>query len=613
MPEPRPNAAADRNLLFGILALQADLISRDALIGAMSAWAVNKATPLGQILRDQGALDADGHALVEALVRRSLDRHQGSAEQSLAALSSLGSARQDLERIADADLHASLAHVAAAPPADGATTVGRPTSSGLRFRVLRPHARGGLGEVFVAHDEELHREVALKEIQEKHADQPDSRARFLLEAEITGGLEHPGIVPVYGLGSYADGRPFYAMRFVRGDSLKDAIEHFHRADGPEREPGERALALRGLLRRFIDVCNAIAYAHARGVLHRDLKPGNAMLGRYGETLVVDWGLAKAVGRKEGDPGSEEGTLRPTAASDSAPTQLGSALGTPAYMSPEQAAGRWDLLGPASPDLALDPKFAQAHSNLGLALFAQGERAEAVKEFRRALELDPKLPSAHGALGQALLLQGRFREARDSTRRCLQLLPRGHPQRPLGSQQLRQCERLLVLDARLPALLQGKAQAASAAERLEYADLCQRKQLSSAAARFSAEAFAADPKLADNLLTGHRYNATCSAALAGNGQGQDASQLGAPERARLRQQAVAWLRADLARWAKVLETGIPQARAAVRHKLRHWQNDPDLAGIRDEAGLAWLPAGEQEACRRLWADVAALLHRAGSPK
>jgi serine/threonine protein kinase len=138
--------------------------------------------------------------------------------------------------------------------------------------------------------------VALKEIQERYADDPPSRARFLLEAEVTGGLEHPGVVPVYGLGVYPDGRPFYAMRLIKGDSLKEAIKRFHAADGSGRDPGERRLALRGLLRRFIDVCNAVAYAHSRGVLHRDLKPGNVMLGPYGETLVVDWGLARVVGR-----------------------------------------------------------------------------------------------------------------------------------------------------------------------------------------------------------------------------------------------------------------------------------------------------------------------------
>src|SRR5207249_163049 len=222
-----------------------------------------------------------------------------------------------------------------------------PTSSGLRFRILRPHARGGLGQVSVAHDEELHREVALKEIQERHADHPESRSRFLLEAEITGGLEHPGIVPVYGLGTYGDGRPFYAMRFIRGDSLQDAIKHFHEAEEPGRDPGQRALELRQLLGRFVAVCNTIGYAHSRGVLHRDLKPGNIMLGQYGETLVVDWGLAKPMNRRELDVDSSQGPLRPAAGSGSAPTLMGSAIGTPRYMSPEQASGRLDLLGPAS--------------------------------------------------------------------------------------------------------------------------------------------------------------------------------------------------------------------------------------------------------------------------
>ena len=223
--------------------------------------------------------------------------------------------------------------------------MGSATGDGLRFRVLRPHARGGLGAVFVALDQELHREVALKQILDSHADDPTSRQRFLLEAEVTGGLEHPGIVPVYSLGTYGDGRPYYAMRFIRGDSLKKAVARFHADETLKKAPGRRSLELRKLLRRFLDVCNAIDYAHSRGVLHRDIKPANIIVGRHGETLVVDWGLARARGKGAGP--SEEPTLAPSAASGSAETLPGSALGTPAYMSPEQARGDLDSLGPRS--------------------------------------------------------------------------------------------------------------------------------------------------------------------------------------------------------------------------------------------------------------------------
>jgi serine/threonine protein kinase len=347
---PMARATSDRNLLFGILALQMDFVRRDALIAAMHAWVLNKVKPLGQILMDQGALSGERHALLQALVQEHLRLHGDDAEKSLAALGGLGSAHRELRQIGDADLQASLAHVAAADPGDPYGTcasVGTSTSSGTRFRIVRPHARGGLGEIFVAHDHELHREVALKEIQDRHADHADSRARFLLEAEITGGLEHPGIVPVYGLGQYADGRPFYAMRFIRGDSLKEAIERFHRAETSPRDGSQRTLALRDLIGRFIDVCNAIAYAHSRGILHRDLKPGNIMLGKYGETLVVDWGLAKPMERPGAGHALDESPLQPPSRSKSGETVAGAAVGTPGFMSPEQAAGRLELLGPAS--------------------------------------------------------------------------------------------------------------------------------------------------------------------------------------------------------------------------------------------------------------------------
>jgi WD40 repeat protein/tRNA A-37 threonylcarbamoyl transferase component Bud32 len=386
-------ASSDRNLLFGILALQMDFISRDALIKAMNAWAVEKAKGLGQILVEQQVLSSDRHALLEALVQEHLKQHGNDPQQSLAAVSSIGSVREELAQIADPGLQASLAHVSAArePGEDSWAThasasVGTPTSSGLRFRILRPHARGGLGQVSVALDEELRREVALKEIQDRHADDQGSRSRFVLEAEITGGLEHPGIVPVYGLGQYADGRPYYAMRFIKGDSLKDVIERFHRDEGPTRDPGERTVEFRKVLGRFVDVCNAMAYAHSRGVLHRDLKPGNIMLGKYGETLVVDWGLAKPLAAAEGKA-SEEGLLVPASASGSARTQIGAALGTPAYMPPEQAAGRLDELGPASDVYSLGATL--YHLLTGQPPFALSDSCEVLCKVQRGEFLRPR--------------------------------------------------------------------------------------------------------------------------------------------------------------------------------------------------------------------------------
>jgi serine/threonine-protein kinase len=225
------------------------------------------------------------------------------------------------------------------PPAAGPAA-----HSGGRFRPLRFHAKGGLGEVHVALDAELNREIALKQMQERFADDGESRRRFLMEAEVTGRLEHPGVVPVYGLGADANGRPYYAMRFIKGDSLADAIDRFHHANYQPRDRRERALKLRGLLSRFVGVCNAVAYAHSRGIVHRDIKPANVLLGPFGETLLVDWGLAKVVHRSA-DRAAGEDTLTPLGSAPSSGT-LG-AVGTPAYMSPEQASGRSGAVGPPS--------------------------------------------------------------------------------------------------------------------------------------------------------------------------------------------------------------------------------------------------------------------------
>jgi hypothetical protein len=306
-------AHSDRNLLFGVLALQMDFLGRDALLAAMHAWLLNKTKPLGTILVEQHALTLEHRALLESLVQAHLRLHGDDPEKSLEAVAVPTPLRDELRSLADADVQASLAHLPTpsrpAEPGPLPTTVAEVKKiAGLRYQIVRPHDKGGIGEVFVALDQELNRQVALKEIQEQHASDPRNLGRFVREAEITGGLEHPGIVPVYGLGQYADGRPFYAMRFIQGETLKHAIDKFH--------AGELAVTLRGLLTRFVAECNTIAYAHSRSVIHRDLKPSNIMLGKYGETLVVDWGMAKAGGgepaRSTGD-GLPEPTLVPSLA------------------------------------------------------------------------------------------------------------------------------------------------------------------------------------------------------------------------------------------------------------------------------------------------------------
>jgi serine/threonine protein kinase len=221
-------------------------------------------------------------------------------------------------------------------PAASLSTVGV-----CRYVGLDPHARGGLGEVFTATDTELHRVVALKRLQDRCAGDASSQRRFLVEAEITARLEHPGVVPVHSLFHDEGGRPCYAMRFIEGQNLESALLAYH-AGKPD------PVAFRRLLQSFITVCETVAYAHSRGVIHRDLKPKNIMLGKFGETIVVDWGLAKVVGRtSEEGVADVEGTLRPVGDSSGEETQMGVAVGTVVYMSPEQAAGRWDVINAAS--------------------------------------------------------------------------------------------------------------------------------------------------------------------------------------------------------------------------------------------------------------------------
>jgi serine/threonine protein kinase/Tfp pilus assembly protein PilF len=219
------------------------------------------------------------------------------------------------------------------PAAPGAFPPVAPHVSSQRYAMKRFHARGGMGEIWLAEDCGINRPVALKKIREGRA---DLRDRFLLEAQITGQLEHPGVVPVYELGADEEGQPFYVMKFIRGRTLQDVIEEYHSPKGDRRNHELQQLRL---LQNFINICQTVAYAHSRGVIHRDLKPDNVMVGEYGETLLLDWGLAKVMGQDDEDIGELPRYVHLTCSTSTTQTQAGSIKGTPGYMAPEAAEGK----------------------------------------------------------------------------------------------------------------------------------------------------------------------------------------------------------------------------------------------------------------------------------
>jgi serine/threonine-protein kinase len=250
--------------------------------------------------------------------------------------------------------------------------------------------------------------------------------------------------------------------------------------------------------------------------------------------------------------------------------------------------------------ALNKQDPWAPNNLGVALREQGRHDEAVLWFLEALRLKEDLPEAHSNLGYSLLMQGKPREA-------LAELQRGSDLRSTSpGEWLVQCRRWLELEARLPAVLEGKARPAGAAEQAEFADLAAARGLKVTAARMYQAAFAADPELARQLSTARRCTAACAAALAGCGRAEDAARLGAREGGEWRKQALDWLRADLEAWRKAIAEGRPEEQTDARKTLRSWQYIADLAGVREPGALDALPAPERDAWRKFWADVAALV-------
>jgi eukaryotic-like serine/threonine-protein kinase len=262
---------------------------------------------------------------------------------------------------------------------------------------------------------------------------------------------------------------------------------------------------------------------------------------------------------------------------------------------------------------LKPGDPEVHTGIGKLLERQEKPGDAIAEYRSAIRLKPDYAEARCNLGLLFLKQGRLDEA-------LAELKRGHE---LGSnipnwqypsaQWVREADRMVELDRKLPMILSGHGKPSDAAESLVLAQMCHAKKLHGASARLWAEAFRAQPNLADDMKAQSRYNAACAAALAGSGQGKDDRPLDEVQKARWRKQAIVWLEADLAAWSKILESSSPQVRQVIIPTLQHWKADTDLAGLRSAAALAKLPEYQQKACRALWAEVDALLAKSGKPK
>jgi serine/threonine-protein kinase len=236
-------------------------------------------------------------------------------------------------------------------PGDGPLPMVRPRSSEMpalhagpgRLQLFGEIARGGMGAVLKGRDPDLGRDLAVKVLLDAHRDNPELVLRFVEEAQIAGQLQHPGVVPVYELGQFADSRPYFSMKLVRGRTLAEVLRE-------RRDPKEE---LSTHVATWLQICQTMAYAHARGVIHRDLKPSNVMLGNFGEVQVMDWGLAKVLPRggvvddaSTGKRVSHESAVSTTRSDRGADSDLsleGLVLGTPSYMAPEQARGETDRL------------------------------------------------------------------------------------------------------------------------------------------------------------------------------------------------------------------------------------------------------------------------------
>jgi tRNA A-37 threonylcarbamoyl transferase component Bud32 len=309
----------ERDLIVAVLAAQAGFVTPSEVLAAAAAGLVDSARDsLLTRLEKSGALDQENRKLLEPLVEKALAARNGDAR---AVLISMGAATGIIETLVS-----SVAAATRGNDGQPEIDIGVPLEIPGQYTRRGELGRGSQSVVRLALDEVVGREVALKELVAKALSANDdssraARARFLREVRLVAGLDHPGIVAIHDLARREDGTLFCAQKLIRGENLQTRIAKC------------RSLADRlGLVRHVLDACQAMGFAHAKHVIHRDLKPSNVMVGEYGETVVVDWGLAK---RRE-EP--EEVVLLAPALAEPILTVAGAALGTPSYMSPEQARG-----------------------------------------------------------------------------------------------------------------------------------------------------------------------------------------------------------------------------------------------------------------------------------
>ncbi len=329
------------DLAFASIAFQSGLISNDWLERAAESWDRENQS-FSDHLVNEGLLNSEQKQRIESQAAEIFGKTLAKDQQETLMIdktkSKLTSSNLESSAVMDDELLTGLGKTMGLSTASMETEIQKPGGRQVesRFTLIRKLGEGGLGRVWLARDEQLKRMVAIKETNEISAKSKPALERFRREAEITGRLEHPNIVPLYQFGNDAESnQPFYAMRFLGKRNLSEAIAEFH-----ERNQGElEKVGLHKLLTAFVGICQAIGYAHSRGVIHRDLKPDNVALDSFGQVIVLDWGLAKIVEESELHQGVNENAMLDDQAFNQ--TIVGQIIGTPMYMAPEQAVGDHD--------------------------------------------------------------------------------------------------------------------------------------------------------------------------------------------------------------------------------------------------------------------------------